>query len=627
MRASLSIGFCVLLASCSCIASASSQPLVAEEEDALAGLSIEELAQIQVRSASKRAEPLSSAPAALFVITGDEAVDSGALTLAEALRLAPNLQVQQENASQYSITARGFNGQQAGNKLLAVIDGRTIYTPLASSVFWDLHLPVIEDVSQIEVISGPGGTLFGPNAVNGVVNVVTRDAQETLGTLARATLGPEERSVALRHGITLGSSGAIRFYANWNGRGGLPSRAIGPTDDSYNGKQAGFRSDFVSDRDHITLQGDLFRTDVDTGAGDGAKGHNLLARWSRTLSDKASVQVQGYTDYFSRNFTLAHDSLRTFDVEAQFNLSAGPHELVAGGGVRTTSDRFTNQLNIFQLNPISRRLWVYNGFLQDHYRLTDKLFLVGGIKLEQSTFSGLQVLPNVRFGWQPTPDHLLWAAVSRAVRTPSRIDRQLEAPPFLIAAPSFQSEKLIAFEAGYRGQPASGASVSVNGFVNRYDDLRTTEFDGTSFQLQNGKQGTTYGLEAWGNVQVTPWWRASLGGTTLWKDLRDKNGRRDLIPRNSIGADAEWQLTARSQLAIGSRLQLVLDGRAVGALRQGLGSGSYVEAGGQLSYLIRPELQLVVAGRNLLHRTHSESNDPASQLATRSIYGGLRSRF
>lgn len=167
----------------------------------------------------------------------------------------------------------------------------------------------------------------------------------------------------------------------------------------------------------------------------------------------------------------------------------------------------------------------------------------------------------------------------------------------------------------------------MNVFANRYDDLRTTEFTGTSFQLRNGKKGTTYGVEAWGSLQVTPAWRASLGATTLWKDLRDKDGQRDLIPRNSEGGDANWQLTARSQFRFSEGLQLVLDGRAVGALQNGLGSGSYVEAGGQLSYQISPALQLFLAARNLLHRTHSETNDPSGQLATRTVYGGLRSRF
>lgn len=628
MRANRSIGLCALLAFLSSAAHAETPAAPsAEGEDPLAGLSIEELAQIPVRSASKRPEPLSSAPAALFVITGEEAQDSGAMTVPEALRLAPNLQVQQVDASQYSISARGFNGVQAGNKLLAVVDGRTIYTPLGSTVFWDLHLPLIEDLAQIEVVSGPGGTLFGPNAVNGVVNIVTRDAQDTLGTLARATLGAEERSLAVRQGVALGGSGAARVYANWHRREGLPSRLIGPTDDDYEGWQAGIRSDFVSDTDHVTVQGDLFRTYVDTIKGDGARGHNLLARWSRTLSDKSSFQLQAYTDYFSRHFTLVDDSLRTFDGEAQFNLSAGAHELVAGGGVRTTRDRFVNQLNIFNLNPTSRRLWVYNAFLQDHYRLTPELFVVAGVKVERSTFSGWQVLPNLRLGWQPSAQHLLWAAVSRAVRTPSRIDRQLEAPPFLIAAPQFRSEKLIAIEAGYRGQPTPATSVSVNGFVNLYDDLRTTELVNGSFQLQNGKKGTTYGFEAWGTAQLRPSWRASLGVATLWKDLKDKDGHFDFIPRNSIGNDPVWQVTARSDLALTSRLQLTIDGRAVRRIKQEPQIGSYIEAGGQLSYQVRPELELFVAGRNLLHDTHAESNDPSGQLATRSVFAGMRTRF
>ena len=195
----------------------------AEEQPDLANLSIEQLAQIKVTSASKQLEPLSEAPAALFVITGQDIENSGVLSLPEALRLAPNLGVQQVDASQYAISARGFNGVQAGNKLLVLIDGRSIYTPLGDSVIWNLHQPLLEDVQQIEVISGPGGTLYGPNAVNGVVNVTLKTAQDTIGTVARATAGAGERSAALRHGFALGSSGAMRLYADWHDREGLPN--------------------------------------------------------------------------------------------------------------------------------------------------------------------------------------------------------------------------------------------------------------------------------------------------------------------------------------------------------------------------------------------------------------------
>lgn len=594
----------------------------------LSDLSIEQLAQIQVRSASKRDEPLSSAPAALYVITSEAIENNGITTLPEALRLAPNLQVQQVDASQYSISARGFNGLQAGNKVLGLIDGRTIYTPLASSIFWNLHFPLVEDLQQIEVISGPGGTLYGPNAVNGVISVSTKDAQDTIGSLARATIGPQERSAALRQGFAIGGSGAARFYASWFDADGLPQGIGADVDDYYSGWQIGFRSDFVTDADHVTFQGDLFRADADTAPGDGAQGHNVLARWSRTLTTSSSFQLQAYYDRFKRDFSNVDDAVATFDAEGQFNATLGRHDIVAGAGIRTTHDEFINNANPFRLNPPRRRLWVYNGFVQDHFRLTDTLALTAGVKVERSTFSGWQFLPNLRASWQPNSRNLVWAAVSRAVRTPSRIDRQLEFPGFLAQADDFQSEKLVAVEAGYRGQPSSAISVSVNGFVNFYDDLRTTEFVNGSFKLQNGAKGKTYGIEAWGNAQVLRWWRLSIGVATLWKDLHAKQGHVDLAPRNTFGNDPKWQVIGRSYFNLAPRVQLTLNARAVGRIEQNPEIDSYVEAGGQIAYEAAQGMEIFVAGRNLLHKTHEESNDPgAAQLSRRSVTAGVRARF
>jgi iron complex outermembrane receptor protein len=420
------------------LTSAAAAPASAQSLGELRNMSIDQLAQIEVRSASKREEPLSSAPAALYVITPDDILTSGATTLPEVLRLAPNLNVQQVDASQYSISARGFNGVQAGNKVLALIDGRTIYTPLGSSVLWNLHFPMVEDLQQIEVISGPGGTLYGPNAVNGVINITSKDARDTIGTLVRGTAGADEITAAARQGFALGKSGALRVYADYHNADGLPA-GLGAVDDSYKGWQAGFRSDFDGEADHFTLQGDLFHTDANTLPGDGANGHNVLGRWTRTLSPTSSFQVQAYYDYFKREFTDVLDSLQTMDAEGQFNTVVGRHDLVAGVGVRTTRDHFVNDLNIFNLNPESRRLWTSNIFAQDRFHLSDDLALIAGVKVERSTFTGWQVLPNLRLAWQPNQRNLVWAAVSRAVRTPSRIDRQLEAPPFLVASPDHRS--------------------------------------------------------------------------------------------------------------------------------------------------------------------------------------------
>jgi iron complex outermembrane receptor protein len=603
----------------------------AEEQPDLANLSIEQLAQIKVTSASKQLEPLSSAPAALYVITGQDIQDSGVTSLPEAIRLAPNLNVQQVDASQYAIAARGFNGIQAGNKLLVLIDGRSVYTPLADNVLWTLHQPLLEDIQQVEVISGPGGTLYGPNAVNGVINVTTKDAQETLGGLVRGTAGANERSAAARYGFALGSAGAMRVYANYLSRDGLPAGSGNRIDDSFHGLQAGFRSDFEGAFDHLTIQGDLFHATDEMLTGDHANAHNLLARWSHALGPGASFQLQSYYDWYKTDATLVRNSLSTIDNEAQLNLSAGAHEIVAGAGVRTTKDRFVNDLNPFELNPESRRLWVYNAFAQDRFSLTPELSLIGGVKLEKTSFVGWQVLPNVRLAYQPNARTLFWAAVSKAVRTPSRIDRQLEFLPILAPSTDFVAEKLVALEAGYRGEPASWLSLSINVFYNFYDDLRTTEFlDGQTIpiELLNGRKGTTWGVEAWGKAQVTPWWRLSLGATTLHKDLHVIDDRVDLQPRNSLGADPKWQAVASSDMDLSPRLKLTLDARAVGPLDLPPDVDGYVEAGGQLSYDLTDSVELFVAGRNLIQRTHRENGDAGSaQLARRTIYAGTRLRF
>ncbi|HEU4809330.1 MAG TPA: TonB-dependent receptor, partial [Sphingomicrobium sp.] len=562
MRRNLTIGACVLV---SAMASAAQAEGAADNQD-LANLSIEQLANIEVRSASKTDEPLSSAPASLYVITGNAILGSGVTSLPEALRLAPNLWSQQIDASNYAISARGFNGIESSNKLLVLIDGRSVYAPLASSVYWNLHWPLLEDLKQVEVISGPGGTLYGPNAVNGVINVTTRDAHDTIGTMVRGTAGDLEQTAAIRQGFSLGDTGAARVYANWHHNDGLPQGPGADVDDDYRGWQAGFRSDFDSEADHLTVQGDIFRNDADTFAGDGANGQNLLLRWSRALSPSSSFEIQSYYDYFKREFVLAEESVETLDTEAQLNLTLGSNEIVTGAGVRTTKDRFINNLNEFQLNPESRRLWTYNLFVQDRLALTPTLDLIAGTKLERSSFTGWEVLPNARLAWHPSERTLLWAAVSRAVRTPSRIDRQLEATingaPFLVPSSDFESETLTAVEVGYRGQPSATTTLSVNGFLNFYDDLRTTEFVNGSFQLLNSRAGRTYGIEAWGTAQLTPWWRLSLGGATLWKDLHVKEGHFDFIPRNVVGNDPNWQAKASSEFDISPRLLFSLDGRA-----------------------------------------------------------------
>jgi iron complex outermembrane receptor protein len=597
--------------------------------ESLRDLSIEQLAQIEVRSVSKQAEPISAAPASIFVITDEDIAHSAATSLPDVLRLAPALEFQHLDARQYAISARGFNGAESSNKLLVLVDGRSVYTTLHSGVFWELQSPLLEDLAQIEVVSGPGGTLYGPNAVNGVINIVTKDAHDTLGGLVRGTAGGREQTLAARYGFKLGTSGAMRFYADGYNREDMPAGPAGNANDRFKGWQAGFRADWGAGADAFTVQGDAFDQKIDPLNEDGDHGHNLLARWTRQTGGASSMQVQAYYDDYRRQFTQVTDALTTMDVEAQYNRRAGAHQLVLGGGLRTTHDLFVNNLNPFVLRPDSKRLWLGNVFAQERLALTGKLDLIAGLKLEHSSFSGLEVLPNLRFAWRPNDKNLLWTAVSRAVRTPSRIDRELQFLPIVIPATDFQSEKLIALEAGYRGQPSSRTTLSVSLYYNLYDDIRTTEAVGPSvFQLRNNLAGQTYGVEAWLTQQLAPWWRMSLGATTVGKHFHLKHGVFDITNNRPLGTDPGHQFTARSSMELPGRLRLDVDGRAVGAISGAPGVPAYVEADARLGWQVAGPLELYVAGGNLLHRTHLESNDPnRAQRIARSVYAGTRLRF
>jgi iron complex outermembrane receptor protein len=618
-----------LLLGGACALPAAAHATTVDPQD-LSELSIEELAQIEVRSASKRPEPLSEVANSFFVITDTDIIRSAATSLPEALRLAPTMHVQRIDARQYAISARGFNGYENANKLLVLIDGRSIYTTLHSGVFWELHSPLLEDLEQIEVITGPGGTLYGPNAVNGVVNVVSKDAHDTLGGLARGTAGANERTAALRYGFELGSAGALRLYANGFDRENMPAGAAPDIDDRFRGFQAGFRADFGTGGDRFTLQGDWLESDTGGVPGDGDSAQNILGRWVHGIADGWNVQAQAYYDRYKRVFLLARDELQVLDVEGQVDGTFGAHQLVAGVGVRTTKDRFVNNLNPFVLDPESKRLWIANVFVQDRIALGPTFAVTAGLKAERSSFSGVELLPNLRFTWRPTERHTLWTAVSRAVRTPSRIDRQLVFPGFLLAAADFKSEKLVALEAGYRGQIGPETSISATLFLHLYDDIRSTGFTPVTIlpvQLQNGLQGNSWGIGAWVNHQLAPWWRVTAGISTLGEDFELEPGRNDLAGFASLGANPDYQIVGRSQMDLTDRLRFDVDARMVDDLERPE-NDSYVEANARLSWLLNDRFELYLAGSNLLHEDHAESADPnRAQRIERSIYGGTRFRF
>jgi iron complex outermembrane receptor protein len=599
--------FNVVLAS----AAAGAQPMRVAD---IADLSIEELSNIQITSVSRHAERLSDAPAAIFVITGEDIRRSGATRLAEALRLAPNLEVARVSASSYAISARGFNNT-IGNKLLVLIDGRTVYTPLFSGVFWDAQDVMLEDVERIEVISGPGAALWGANAVNGVINVITRRAADTQGAFAYGRVGSLERGYGARYGATLGEGGSYRVYGRsfdiFN-----TSNANGATaSDGWSKGQVGFRTDWGTAANGFTLQGDAYRGSLDQALGDDSSisGNNLLGRWNRDLADWGQLQIQSYFEHTERDIpgTFA-EHLDIFDVEFQHGLRAiGAHRLTWGGGYRYGDDHVTNTAALAFL-PGDRRLRWSNVFAQDEIALEDNLRLTLGGKVEDNYYTGTEFLPSARLAWKLKPQNLIWGAASRAVRAPSRIDRDLfvpaQAPFFLAGGPDFVSEVVKVYEIGYRAQPSPAASYSVSLFHNIYDKLRSVEpAPGGGFVLGNKMEGTGDGLEAWGSYQAATYWRLSAGAFFLRQRLRPKPDSGDANV-SAAGNDPAHQWLLRSSFDLPNSTELDIRVRRVGALPNP-SVPAYTAADIRIAWRLQRELELSVV---FIDSGHVESGNPAT---------------
>ncbi|MDB5457757.1 MAG: TonB-dependent receptor [Caulobacter sp.] len=603
----------------------------------LSRFSIEELGQIEITSVSKHAEPINHAASAVYVITNDDIRRSGALSLPEALRLAPNLEVARIDALDYSITARGFGGFEAANKLLVLIDGRSVYTPLYSGVDWDQQHVLLDDVDRIEVISGPGGTLWGANAVNGVINVTSRSAEDTQGMLVGGALGTLDSDIRLRYGGRLGAT-AFRVYGMAFKHGDLRTAADADAKDGWDGGQVGFRADWSGDRDAVTLQGDAHDSAIDEslGAAGSVRGGNLLGRWTRQVGG-GSVEVQAYYDRAQREARLVFDAVDAWDLQVQHTLPArGAHALVWGGGYRVTEDDFHllglggGQL----LTPGSRQVSVASLFAQDQITLRDDLTLTLGVKIEDNSFTKPEALPSVRLAWQRSDRQLLWAAVSRAVRSPSRIERDFAIPGITIPG-RFQSETLVAYEAGYRGRPFDQVSLSASLFYNRYDDLRTNDLitPGTfPGYVGNSLKGETYGAELWGDYTVRDWWRLSAGLTALHKDFELKPGSLDVSRQESEGVDPDAWVKARSQMKLNDTVDFDLSLRAyddvpVSQASGYVGAPGYVEADARLAWRARQGLELSLSGANLLHDRHPEASEARRNEIPRSVYVGLSWRY
>jgi iron complex outermembrane recepter protein len=617
-------------------------------------LSLEELMQIEVTSVSKRSEKLSQTASAIQVITNEQIRRSGATSIPEALRLATNLQIAQVGAHQWAITARGFNSTTA-NKLLVLIDGRSVYTPLFSGVFWDIQDVMLSDIDRIEVISGPGGAVWGANAVNGVINIITKSAKDTQGAYAEAGGGSSPNGFAdARYGGGFGTRSSFRVYGQYFDRDNELYANGDDAVDSWRMGHGGARLDArMSSRDALMVKADAYggNENVPTGGTSTASGGNLTTRLTRVFSPNSDMSLQFYYDHtqlsnpepasqFSPEGRLK-DRLDTYDLdfEHRFAIRSRNH-LVWGLGYRFTHDVVGNTRPI-GFFPATLDHNLVSGFVQDEITVLPQLFLTLGTKLEHNDYTGFEAEPTARLRWVLSSTQMVWAAVSRAVRTPSRVDRDLkqpsEAPIILVGSDDFDSETLIAYELGYRMQVGSRLSASISGFYNDYDHVRSLSFTPATIIplfFANDLAGETHGFEVSATYQAADWWQLRAGLDVLKERLHVKAGRADINNALNETADPEQQFSLWSSFDLPQHVEIDLGPRWVGKIYNNDNGAtgtvpSYTDMDVRIGWHPVERIGLSVVGQNILHDHHPEFGipDPSREEIRRTVYGKITWQF
>ena len=601
-------------------------------------LSVEELMDIDVTSVSKHPEKLSAAAAAVAVLTQDDIARSGCTSIPELLRLVPGVQVARVDSHTWAVSSRGFNDIFA-NKLLVMIDGRTVYTPLFSGVFWDVQDTLLEDIERIEVVRGPGATLWGANAVNGVINIITKRAQNTQGFLFSGGGGSEERGFAnIRYGVKVGDNAFLRVYSKYLNRDSSGLLGGGQANDAWNMYRSGFRLDWEpTSQNSFTVQGDIYTgTERQTyvtparffpfvataDSTDNIAGGNVLGRWSHSFSADSELTVQTYYDRTVRRSAIFGEDRHTGDVDLQHRFALGQsQELIWGVGYRVTHDDIKNSLNV-SLIPNSRSLSLYSGFLQDEIAIVpERLRLTLGSKFEHNDFTGFEIQPSGRLLWTPGHRQTIWGSISRAVRTPSRVESDVRlnfVPPVPLRPgsittfgnPNILAEELVAYEVGYRIQPADRLTFDLAVFYNHYDRLRTIEplLTGpvSPSRLANNLWGETYGAEISIIAQPIEAWRLEGGYSFLQAHLHRKGASRDSSTEGTTeGSSPRHQFFIRSLLNIGQQVQFDSTLRYVDAL-PAPDIPSYLTLDLRLAWRPTKDLEFAIVAQNLLDNRHPE---------------------
>ena len=629
----------------------------------LTHLSLEQLGNTEVTSVSKEPVKITLTPAAIYVITQEDIRRSGASSLPELLRLVPGVEVARIDSSKWSLGVRGF-GSRLSRAVLVLIDGRSVYTPLFAGVYWDVQDTLLRDVDRIEVIRGPSGTIWGANAVNAVINIITKRASDTHGTLISMGGGNVDQGFAsFRYGAGNTNNFDYRIYGKAFTRGPEFHSDQGQFDDWRMG-QAGFRTDWnPNDRDSFAFQGDLYKgeagervvitnysppsvTTVEQNAE--LAGGNLLGRWKRLLRDSSDVQVQAYYDRTQRIEPSFGETRDTFDVDFLHHLTWQRQDMLWGAGARFSPGNFTQAVPTLVFTPhVTDKL--YSAFVQDQIAIVNRrLWLTIGTKFLHNNFSGFELQPTARLLWAATSKQTIWTAVTRAVRTPSRVEEDLQVtallapnPPFflrVIGDGKFSSERLVGYEVGYRNLLRSNLYLDIATFYNNYDRLLSIE-PGTPFSetspspshlvlpyfLRNGLTGATTGIEIAPDWRPTRWWRLQGSYSYLHLDLQNKTGSQDPgTAASTEGSSPAHQFTIQSFLDLPKNLEFEQTYRHVSALPSQRVQ-AYGTADVRLGWHFTRLFELSLVGRNLLQPHHAESaGDPGSLVGIkRSVYAKI----
>lgn len=652
----------------------SSGPVLAAEDGSndLLNLSLAELSNIEVTSVSKKLEKESEAAAAIYVITQDDIRRSGLTNIPELLRMVPGLHVAQSGSHQWSVSSRGFSGQLA-DTLLVLIDGRTVYTPLFSGVYWDVQDTPLQDIERIEVIRGPGATLWGANAVNGVINIITKSAKDTQGGLVAQSLGTLNLSQSLaRYGAKVDDNSFVRLYAKYDDYHAVENMAEKSARDPWNKAQGGFRADWERENHSYTLQGDFYQggdnfvlnliqpnaSTIPTSIKDKVSGANILGRWKNKISDQSNFTTQIYFDEARRNNIVYYQDIKTFDVDAQHVWSGfDRQEIVWGGAYRLVKSDIVGNPNTaigvpyVRILPQEQSYNLFSAFVQDKIALVpESVFLTLGSKFEHNDFTGFEYQPSARLSWLVDSKQTLWSSISRAVRTPnigSTSDLRQVAAPYSagvfytqVGNANAKSTEMVAYELGYRIQPEKNISVDVSTFYNDYSRLiigvagTPTAYGAyTIIPISPENTGTAHTWGAESTVKWNPMSNVELAASyTLLQmkfDQQDPLGYnfRDKSPQQALNLSATLQLPHDVEFTTAAYF---VDRLAAIDINTSDNIDAYTRLDMRLGWNPLDNLELSLVGQNLLDSRHQEYGGFAYQNSSqipRSVYGNIAWKF